>query len=155
MGTRTLRIIPYTGERAYQYYIDGLKVNGKRQRLFFKDWSSADKKLSERRTRFSCRLQRPITKSPKSAQIYPRSISLTSGSGLGVLWQRLATSRSGASSPLRPSPGWDESSAGCSELIGLNMMGKRGTLVSFWAPILSGLPSDRCDSRYSQRLFRM
>jgi hypothetical protein len=36
MGTRQLRIIPYTGKRAYQYYIDGLKVNGKRQRLFFK-----------------------------------------------------------------------------------------------------------------------
>jgi hypothetical protein len=47
MGTPTLRILPYTGERAYQYYIDGLKVNGKRQRLFFKDWSSADKKLRD------------------------------------------------------------------------------------------------------------
>jgi hypothetical protein len=35
MGTRQLRILPYTGKRAYQYYIDGLKVNGKRQRLFF------------------------------------------------------------------------------------------------------------------------
>ena len=30
-------IPPYTGKRAYQYSIDGLKVNGKRQRLFFKD----------------------------------------------------------------------------------------------------------------------
>jgi hypothetical protein len=37
MGTRQLRILPYTGKRAYQYYIDGLKVNAKRQRLFFKD----------------------------------------------------------------------------------------------------------------------
>jgi hypothetical protein len=41
MGTRQLRILPYTGKRAYQYYIDGLKVNGKRQRLFFKDDKSA------------------------------------------------------------------------------------------------------------------
>src|SRR6516225_6843279 len=41
MGTRQLRILPYTGKRAYQYYIDGLKVNGKRQRLFFKDEKSA------------------------------------------------------------------------------------------------------------------
>jgi hypothetical protein len=47
MGTRTLRILPYTGERAYQYYIDGLKVNGKRQRLFFKDQKSAETKLKE------------------------------------------------------------------------------------------------------------
>jgi hypothetical protein len=37
MGTRQLPILPYTGKRTYQYYIDGLKVNGKRQRLFFKD----------------------------------------------------------------------------------------------------------------------
>jgi integrase len=53
MGTRTLRILPYTGKRAYKYYIDGLKVNGKRQRLFFKDLKSADKKLKEltRKTR--------------------------------------------------------------------------------------------------------
>ena len=48
-----MRILPYTGKRAYQYYIDGLKVNGKRQRLFFKDWSSANKKLKDltRKTR--------------------------------------------------------------------------------------------------------
>jgi hypothetical protein len=53
MGTRQLRILPYTGKRAYQYYIDGLKVNGKRQRLFFEDWDSANKKLKEltRKTR--------------------------------------------------------------------------------------------------------
>ena len=47
MGTRQLRILPYTGKRAYQYYIDGLKVNGKRQRLFFKDEKSAKAKLKE------------------------------------------------------------------------------------------------------------
>jgi len=47
MRTRQLRILPYTGKRAYQYYIDGLKVNGNRQRLFFKDWASANKKLKE------------------------------------------------------------------------------------------------------------
>jgi hypothetical protein len=46
MGTRQLRILPYTGERAYQYYIDGLKVNEKRQRLF-KDEKSAKAKLKE------------------------------------------------------------------------------------------------------------
>ena len=42
-----MRILPYTGKRAYQYYIDGLKVNGKRQRLFFKDANSANAKLKE------------------------------------------------------------------------------------------------------------
>jgi integrase len=47
MGTRQLRILPYTGKRAYQYYIDGLKVNGKRQRLFFNDEKSAKAKLKE------------------------------------------------------------------------------------------------------------
>jgi integrase len=47
MGTRQLRILPYTGKRAYKYYIDGLKVNGKRQRLFFKDEKSAKGKLKE------------------------------------------------------------------------------------------------------------
>src|SRR6516164_3289739 len=47
MGTRQLRILPYTGKRAYQYYIDGLKVNGKRQRLFFEDEKSAKAKLKE------------------------------------------------------------------------------------------------------------
>lgn len=47
MGTRQLSILPYTGKRAYQYYIDGLKVNGKRQRLFFKDEKSAKAKLKE------------------------------------------------------------------------------------------------------------
>ena len=47
MGTRRLRILPYTGKRAYQYYIDGLKVNGKRQRLFFKDEKLAKAKLRE------------------------------------------------------------------------------------------------------------
>jgi len=52
-GTRHFRILPYTGKRAYQYYIDGLKVNGRRHRLFFKDWGSANKKLKEltRKTR--------------------------------------------------------------------------------------------------------
>jgi hypothetical protein len=44
MGTRQLRILSYTGKRAYQYYIDGLKVNAKRQRLFFKDEKSAKAK---------------------------------------------------------------------------------------------------------------
>jgi hypothetical protein len=37
--------IPASG--AYQYYIDGLKVNGKRQRLFFKEEKSAKTKLKE------------------------------------------------------------------------------------------------------------
>ena len=33
----TLRIVPYNGSRAYKYYLDGNKVNGKRKRLLFKD----------------------------------------------------------------------------------------------------------------------
>ena len=34
MARRTLRILPYNGNRGYHYYLDGLKVNGKRKRLF-------------------------------------------------------------------------------------------------------------------------
>jgi hypothetical protein len=33
MARRLLRILPYKGNRDYQYYLDGLKVNGKRKRL--------------------------------------------------------------------------------------------------------------------------
>jgi hypothetical protein len=42
-----LRIIPYNGNRAYKYYLDGYKVNGKRKRLFFKDEATANRKLAE------------------------------------------------------------------------------------------------------------
>jgi hypothetical protein len=44
---RQLRIIPYNGNRAYKYYLDGYKVNGKRKRLFFKDEATANRKLAE------------------------------------------------------------------------------------------------------------
>jgi hypothetical protein len=36
---------PCQGSRGYHYYIDGLKVNGKRKRLFFKDEKSAEEEL--------------------------------------------------------------------------------------------------------------
>jgi hypothetical protein len=42
-----LRIIPYNGNRAYKYYLDGYKVNGKRKRLFFKDQGAAHRKLAD------------------------------------------------------------------------------------------------------------
>lgn len=35
MPKRRLRILPYRGAKNYGFYIDGLKVNGKRKRLFF------------------------------------------------------------------------------------------------------------------------
>ena len=44
---RELRIVPYNGNRAYKYYLDGYKVNGKRKRLFFKDIAAANRKLAE------------------------------------------------------------------------------------------------------------
>jgi hypothetical protein len=47
MSGRQLRIVPYSGNRAYKYYLDGYKVNGKRKRLFFKDEGAADRKLAE------------------------------------------------------------------------------------------------------------
>jgi integrase len=49
MARRELRIVPYNGEREYQYYLDGLKVNGKRQRLFFKDLKEATEELKKRK----------------------------------------------------------------------------------------------------------
>jgi hypothetical protein len=47
MSGRQLRIIPYNGNRAYKYYLDGYKVNGKRKRLFFRDERAARRKLAE------------------------------------------------------------------------------------------------------------
>ena len=47
MSGRQLRIVPYNGNRAYKYYLDGYKVNGKRKRLFFKDQGAAHRKLPE------------------------------------------------------------------------------------------------------------
>lgn len=44
---RELRIVPYNGNKAYKYYLDGYKVNGKRKRLFFKDIAAANRKLAE------------------------------------------------------------------------------------------------------------
>jgi hypothetical protein len=47
MSGRQLRIVPYNGNRAYKYYLDGFKVNDKRKRLFFKNEAAADRKLAE------------------------------------------------------------------------------------------------------------
>jgi hypothetical protein len=47
MSGRQLRVVPYNGNRAYKYYLDGYKVNGKRKRLFFKDEGAAHRKLAE------------------------------------------------------------------------------------------------------------
>jgi hypothetical protein len=46
MSGRELRIVPYNGNRAYKYYLDGYKVNGKRRRLFFKDVAVANRNLA-------------------------------------------------------------------------------------------------------------
>src|ERR1700730_3455941 len=47
MSGRELRIVPYNGNRAYKYYLDGRKVNGKRRRLFFKDVAVANRNLAD------------------------------------------------------------------------------------------------------------
>ena len=49
MSRRELRIVPYNGDRDYQYYLDGLKVNGKRKRLFFKTEKEAAEELKKRK----------------------------------------------------------------------------------------------------------
>ena len=48
MARRELRILPYKGDKDYQYYLDGLKVNGKRKRLFFKTEREALEELKKR-----------------------------------------------------------------------------------------------------------
>jgi hypothetical protein len=47
MARRLLRILPYKGNRGYQYYLDGLKVNGKRRRLFFTSEAEAKEELKK------------------------------------------------------------------------------------------------------------
>jgi hypothetical protein len=47
MSGRQLRIVPDNGNRAYKYYLDGYKVNGKRKRLFFKDEAAAGAKKQQ------------------------------------------------------------------------------------------------------------
>jgi hypothetical protein len=47
MARRTLRILPYNGNRGYHYYLDGLKVNGKRKRLFFATEAEAKRGTEE------------------------------------------------------------------------------------------------------------
>jgi hypothetical protein len=47
MARRTLRILPYKGNRGYHYYLDGLKVNGKRKRLFFTTEAEAKEELKK------------------------------------------------------------------------------------------------------------
>jgi hypothetical protein len=42
-----LRILPYTGNRGYHYYLDWLKVNGKRKRLFFTSEAEAKEELKK------------------------------------------------------------------------------------------------------------
>src|SRR5271165_3803444 len=47
MARRLLRILPYKGNRDYHYYLDGLKVNGKRRRLFFTSEAEAKEELKK------------------------------------------------------------------------------------------------------------
>jgi integrase len=47
MAGRRLRILPYKGKRGYHYYLDGLKVNGKRKRLFFTTEAKANEALKK------------------------------------------------------------------------------------------------------------
>jgi hypothetical protein len=47
MARRTLRILPYSGSRDYHYYLDGLKVNGKRKRLFLTTEAEAKEELKK------------------------------------------------------------------------------------------------------------
>jgi integrase len=47
MSWAELRIVPYSGNRAYVVYLDGYKVNGRRKRIYFTTEEAAEKKLAE------------------------------------------------------------------------------------------------------------
>ena len=47
MARRTFRILLYKDNRDYHYYLDGLKVNGKRKRLFFTTEAEAKEELKK------------------------------------------------------------------------------------------------------------
>jgi hypothetical protein len=47
VARRTLRILPYKGNRGYHYYLDGVKVNGKRKHLFFTSEAEAKEELKK------------------------------------------------------------------------------------------------------------
>jgi integrase len=53
MPKRRLRILPYNGAKDYKFYIDGLKVGGKRKRIFFhtEKEALAELKVRERQLR--------------------------------------------------------------------------------------------------------
>jgi hypothetical protein len=65
MSGRQLRIIPCNGNRAYNYYPEGDKVNGKRKRLCSRDEAAANGRGTVRRTgeanRSSGNIQTPMT----------------------------------------------------------------------------------------------
>jgi hypothetical protein len=80
---RQLRIVPYNGNRAYNYYLDGYKVNGKRKRLCFKDEAAAGRKprkpVSARYAAVTLTSSVMIRPSSQTKAIPPSS-SLASGS---------------------------------------------------------------------------
>ena len=84
MARRTLRILPYNGNRGYHYYLDGLKVNGKRKRLFFateaeakeelKKWDKRIRKEGEDALAISQELRILATKCAKRLDAFEKSI---------------------------------------------------------------------------------
>jgi hypothetical protein len=57
-------MVPCNGNRAYNYYPEGDKVNGKRKRLYFRDEAAANRKGPSRAgeaNRSSGNIQNPMT----------------------------------------------------------------------------------------------
>jgi hypothetical protein len=73
MARRELRILPNKGDRDYQYYLDGLKVNGKRKRLFFNTEKEALEELKKRGTQ--------LRKEGEEGQAIEKSSSCIAASG--------------------------------------------------------------------------
>jgi integrase len=71
MSGRQLRIVPYNGNRAYKYYLDGYKVNGKRRRLFFKE---DGRRPSETRGACQAAKKRGARRSWYSLSLGPQSV---------------------------------------------------------------------------------
>ena len=84
MARRTLRILPDKGSRDHHYYLDALKVNGKRKRLFFtteaeakeelKKWDRRIRKEGEDALAISQELRILAAKCAKSLEPFEKSI---------------------------------------------------------------------------------
>ena len=84
MSGRQLRIIPYNGNRAYKYYLDGYKVNGKAKAALFQ---GPRRRPSETRGAYQAAKKRGARRARYSSR--PQSIGGESGPAPGAIQTRV------------------------------------------------------------------